>query len=287
MPRITIDHRAHTIPPKYIRDYVNDLPYYMTLCLHPSTIGSVICSIFWEPGLDCNLVSAWFGAILEVLRPIIEAGDLEMLAKIFIVRRLKPALLWLGIWVMCDHAMLDMLTSYLEIHQERKYYGLWSSPDIEVAVWTGSKQSFLNENVSDTYEGIAEQVPRSDLVRHRFNFRLADFADLRFGWQVPGHVSKQQIEPELWPRLEIGYIQRGFRHDKNVELDSETASETETETIYIPEGFTCKVGIRPSKDATFHIVGYGSTDAAGERSLEALVIPGIRQHPWMPGSRGI
>jgi hypothetical protein len=170
MPRITMDHRTHAIPPECIRDYVSDLPYYMTLCLHPASVGSVIWSIFWEPELDCNLVSAWFGAILEVLRPIIEARDLEMLAKIFIVCRLQPALLWLGVLVMCDLAMLDMLVSYLESHEERENFGWWSGPDIDVAVWTGSKKSLLDEDVSDTYEGIAAQVPRSDLLCHRSGF---------------------------------------------------------------------------------------------------------------------
>lgn len=317
MPRITIDHRMHAIPPECIRDYVNDLPYYMTLCLHPATAGSVIWSIFWEPGLECNLVSAWFGAILEVLQPIIEAGDLEMLAKIFIVRRLQPALLWLGVLVMCDLAMLDMLVSYLESHQERENFGSWSGPDIDVAVWTGSKQSFLDENVSDTYGGTAAQVPRSDLLRHRFNFRLGDPDILRFGWQPPGHVPKQQIEPELWPRLEVGCsrkykhwiwwlpdrdgkgvlkipeimipdIRQGFRHDKIRYRQSATNEPNlETGTVAVPDGFSCKVGLGPSRDATFHVVSYGSKDAAGDRSLEAMAIPGVRQHPWMADSRGI
>jgi hypothetical protein len=46
-------------------------------------MGSIIWSIFWEPGVECNLVSVWFGSILEVIRPIIKAGNVEMLAKIF------------------------------------------------------------------------------------------------------------------------------------------------------------------------------------------------------------
>ncbi|CAM6004408.1 unnamed protein product [Sphagnum balticum] len=316
-PRVTADHISRLPPPECVRDYINDLPYYMTLSIHPGSVGSVIWSIFWEPGLDCNLVSAWFGAIREVLRPIIEAADLEMLVKVFITRRLRPALLWLGVLVMCDVAMLDMLLSYLESHQERENFGSWSGPDVDVAVWTGSKQSFLDEDISDTYKGIATQVPRSDLLRHRFNFRLGDLDALRFGWQPVGHVLKQQIEPELWQRLEAGCsrkyehwiwwlperdtkgtsnipevmipdIQQGFRHNK-IRCRPSVKAELNPEigTVAIPDGFSCKVRLAPSKKATFHIISYGSKDVTGDCSLEAMVIPGVRCHPWMADSRGI
>jgi hypothetical protein len=158
-------------------------------------------------------------------------------------------------------------------------------------------------------------VPRSDLLPHRFNFRLSDQDDLRFGWQPPGRVSKEQIEPELWPRLEIESsrkykqwiwwlpgrdengtpkipetmmpdIQRGFRYDKPRYKQSATEElSSETGRLVIPDNFSCEVRLGPSKDATFHIVSYGSKDAAGDRS--PIGIPGVRQHPWMADSRGI
>ncbi|KAF4627263.1 hypothetical protein G7Y89_g10892 [Cudoniella acicularis] len=316
MPSMTTVHRGHATPPGYIRDYIDDLPYYMTLSIHPPSVGSIIWSIFWEPGLDCNLVSAWFGSILEVVRPIVEAGNLEVLAKIFMARRQSPALLWFGIFVLGDYEFLDKIVSYLETHDEQ-LGGSLSWPDVDVAAWTGSKQSFLDEDALGSYEDIFAQVPRSDLLRHRFNFRLNDFDMPRFGWQPFGHVIKHEIEPELWPRLEtrcsrkykhwiwwlpakdkngvrlvpeviVPDIQRGFRRDKvkhtksipgQVELDSTIAE--------IPGGFDCKVMLGPSRDATFHIMSYGSKDAAGDRSLEAMVIPRIREHSWMLDSRGI
>ncbi len=319
LPRITANHisRSASTPPKCVRDYLNDLPYYMTLSIHPGSVGSVIWSIFWEPGLDCNLVSAWFGAILEVLRPIIETADLDMLAKIFIIRRLRPAFLWLGVLLICDVAMLDMIVSYLESHQERENFGSWSGPDIDVAVWTSSKQSFLDEDVSNTYKDVATQVARSDLLRHRFNFRLGDEAALRFGWQPFGYVPKQQIEPELWQRLETGssrkyehwiwwlperdkkgapkipevmipHIQQGFRHNKIRRRQTVTAElNPETGTVVIPDEFACKVRLAPSQKATFHIISYGSKDATGDCSLEAMMLLGVRCHPWMADSRGI
>ncbi|KAL5313700.1 hypothetical protein ACEPPN_018121 [Leptodophora sp. 'Broadleaf-Isolate-01'] len=314
LPRITINHKTSSRPLHFVRDYVNDLPYYMTLSIHPGSIGSVIWSIFWEPGITCNIVSAWFGAILEVLRPTIEVGDLEMLAKIFIARRMRPALLWLGVLVMGDTAILNLLVTYLETHQELENFGSWSGPDVDVTTWTGSKQSFLDEDLVGTYEGLSAQVPRSDLLRHRFNFRFGDFGMPRFGWEPVGHVSKQDIEPELWPQLEAGcsreykywiwwlphkggrglqkitepHIERGFLRDISQQRRSfPDETNQESGSIAIPDGFTCKVKLALSKLATFHIVSFGSMDASGDENLGAMVIPNVRNHPWMADSRRI
>lgn len=171
MPSITTAHRSHATSPECIRDYVDDILYYMTLSIHPASVGSIIWSIFWEPGVDCNLVSAWFGSILEVVRPIIEASDLEVIAKIFMARRQSPALLWFGIFILGDLEFLNKIISYLETHDEQPG-GSLSWPDVDVAVWTGSKQSFLDEDALGSYESNSAQVPRSDLLRNRFNFRL-------------------------------------------------------------------------------------------------------------------
>ena len=315
-PSMNKAHRSHATPPEYIRDYVNDLQYFMTLSILPASVGSIIWSMFWEPGLDCNLVSAWFASILDVIKPIIKAGNLEVLVKIFMARRQSPALLWLGVFVLGDLNFLNKIICYLETHDEQPG-GSWSWPDIDVTVWTGSKQSFLDEDILGSYKSSFAQVPRSDLLRSRFNFRLGDPDALRFGWQPFGHVIKHEIEPELWPRLEDGSsrkykhwiwwlpdkdkngvrlvpevmvpdIQRGFRCDK-VGYKRGIVSHVEpgNTTEVIPDGFSCNIMLVPSRAATFHIISYGSKDAAGDRSLEAMVIPRIREHPWMADSRVI
>ncbi|CZT01519.1 uncharacterized protein RCO7_02107 [Rhynchosporium graminicola] len=142
LPRLISNHGTSSESLQFVQDYVNDLPYYMTLSIHPGSVGSAIWSMFWEPGINCNIVSAWFVAIQEVLRPTIKAGDMDILARVFITRRMQAALLWLGVLVMGDTTILTMLVSYLETHQERENFGSWSGPDIDVAAWTGSKQSF-------------------------------------------------------------------------------------------------------------------------------------------------
>ncbi|KAG9228320.1 hypothetical protein BJ875DRAFT_446985 [Amylocarpus encephaloides] len=99
-----------------------------------------------------------------------------------------------------DLEILNMIVSYVESHEERSGSS-WAGPDIDVAVWTDYPQSFFEEDFSGTYREITTQVPRSDLLRHRFNFRLGDPEYIRFGWQPFGYATKEQIEPELWPGL--------------------------------------------------------------------------------------
>jgi len=316
MPRLTRPHKAQTAPLEHIQKYVDDLIYYMTLSTNPASVGSVIWSIFWEPGLDCNLVSVWFGSLLEVIRHIIEAGDLEVFAKVFMARQQLPALLWYGIFTLGDIEVLNKIIYYLESHEDPTGC---SSPDIDVAAWTASKQSFLDEDEVGIYEKEDSQVPRSDLLCHRFNFRLGDYDAPRYGWQPMGQVIKTEIEPELWPWLEAGCLRkyqhwiwwlpekdvkgaliipkivarpdtlRVFRRDEVKYIQNTIGQQLEVEkaVITVPDDLSCEVRLEPSRKATFQIISYGSKDAAGDRSLEAMVIPNIREHTWMADSRGI
>ena len=200
-----------------------------------------------------------------------------------------------------------MIGSYLTTLEEQPYHGSWARPDPDVAVWTGSHQSFFDENGSGPYIGQNVMVSRADLLRHRFNFRLGDGADIvHFGWQPFGTIRKTDIELELWPRLECKpqprkyihwvwwlakdkrVIERGLRHDKGEYAESITEEfESAGSTVAIPSGFHCDVRLEPSKAATFRILDWGSKMASGERSIEAIAIPGIRQHPWLTDAREI
>jgi hypothetical protein len=307
MPRIARDPNGDSASLDSIRDYVNDLPYFMTLSICPQYLGSAIWSIFWEPGIQCNLASAWLGSIYEAIAPILEAGDMERLAKVFALRRPKLAPLWFGIFLCGCTEVIDMIGSYLKTLKEQPYCGSWARPDPDVAVWTGSRQSFFDEDTSGPYLGHDARIPRADLLRHRFNFRLGDGADIiHFGWQPFGTVKKMDIEPELWPRLECkpqqrkyihwiwwlgkdkSVIERGFGHDRGKDTKS-VAEEcrSSSSTAVIPSGFHCDVRLEPSKEATFRILDWGSKMASGERSIEAVAIPGIRQHPWLADAREI
>jgi hypothetical protein len=307
MPRISGRRERHSVPRDRIRDYVKDLPYYMTLSVCPRYLGSAIWSIFWEPGVQCNLASAWLGSIHQVIKPILEAGNMEKLAKVFAHRRPQLAPLWLGIFLCGCTEVLDMIGSYLTTLDEQPYYGSWARPDPDVAVWTGSHQSFFDEDCSGPYIGPDVLVPRVDMLRHRFNFRIGDSSDIvHFGWQPFGAVEKKDIELELWPRLEWkpqprkyvhwiwwlakdkSVIEKGFGHDNTKSTNIVTKELVSVDsTVQIPYGFSCKVRLEPSKVATFRILDWGSKTAAGDRSIDAIAMPGIRKHPWLADAREI
>ena len=199
-----------------------------------------------------------------------------------------------------------MIVSYLETHEER-LSGSLSWPDIDVAAWTSSPQSFFDERFSGAYQGMITEISRSDLLRHCFNFRLGDPDLIRFGWQPPSYVSKQLIELELWPALElglpreykhwvwwlkdneghmIGKIHRHFRHEKAKNMECvDGGAHADISEIAIPSGFVCRVRLAPSFEATWSIIHYGASEASGDRSFEAIVINGIREHLWFIDSR--
>lgn len=199
IPRLTkISHKA----PVYIRDYANDIRYYMTLSVSARFISPAIWGIFWEPGIQSNVASAWLGSIHNVLQPLLEAANMELLAKVFAFRNPRLAPIWLGFLKCGSSQVLDMIGRYLTTHQEHSPGWSLGYPDLDVAAWTGSKQSFLDEECSRLYKGHDVLVSTADVLRHRFNFRLADKDTFYFGWQPFGTMKMEQIEPELWPRLE-------------------------------------------------------------------------------------
>jgi hypothetical protein len=294
-----------------IQDYFNDLPYFMTLSICPRYLGSAIWSIFWEPGIQCNLASAWLGSIHQVIKPLLEAGDMEMLAKTFAFRKPQLAPLWFGIFLCGCTEVIDMIGSYLTTLQEmplheQAQYGTWARPDPDVAVWTGSHQSFFDEDSSGLYVDKNAEVPRADVLRHRFNSQLGDDTQIvHFGWEPFGTIKKTEIEIELWPRLECqpqprkyihwiwslakdrSSIEPGFRRDKGRPVKyvaGELASARST--IVIPSGFCYEVRLEPSRVATFRIFDWGSKMTSGERSVDAIAMPkGIKQHPWLVDER--
>jgi hypothetical protein len=190
---------------KPIRQYVADLRYYMTLSMHPRTLGSILWSIFWQPEVECNVVSPWLASILSVIRPVITSKDLYVMARIFALRRPRVGLWWLGVFVLGDPGILDLIARYLETLEERWGYASMASPDTVASSWTGSPQSFLDEKDSRVYVNLDDLVPMADVLRHRNNFRLQDTASTPLSWRPFGYVYKHALEIDLWPALERGH----------------------------------------------------------------------------------
>lgn len=121
----------------------HNLPYYMTLSSSVNVLGSVIWGSFWEPGVDCNVVSAWFQPILSVLTPLILHQDHDMLIKVLALHRPTLAPLWLG-------AAMTGLSNFIPLFL-KSLDAPYARPDSIAAAWTGSPQSFLDQTGRGPY----------------------------------------------------------------------------------------------------------------------------------------
>ncbi|KAK4149441.1 hypothetical protein C8A00DRAFT_46941 [Chaetomidium leptoderma] len=80
-------------------------------------------------------------------------------------------------------------------------------PDSTVAAWTGSPQSFLDDESPSPYTHPNEPISRSDVLRHRHNFRLQDNSYRTLSWRPFGHAARELVQPDLSPWLERGHVQ--------------------------------------------------------------------------------
>ncbi|KAI1319112.1 hypothetical protein F5Y16DRAFT_391198 [Xylariaceae sp. FL0255] len=297
-PRPTADTR------QAIEQYYNDLPYYMTLSLNPRAVGSMVWSIFWQPGIPCNLVSPWLGSILEAIKPLLEARDLSGLAKVFLLRRPKVSLLWLGIFLLGDPTMLDRIERYLTQLEERRFYGSLAAPDSTVASWTGSPQSFWDEEEESTMAEKWSEVPRANVLRRRQILRIQDDRWHLFSWEPFGPVARKDIEPELLEQFETPYLRQyshwtwlvpgenvrvecGFREDTGRPAMEPSQNSLELLPSSRPMEFGT-IRLAPSRKATLSMLHFSIHDTLNDRSLDIAGIPGLkRDHVWLEEWRGL
>ncbi|KPM38417.1 hypothetical protein AK830_g8147 [Neonectria ditissima] len=303
---ITQDRTFSSTQEKNIREYVNDLQYFMTLSIHPPSLGSILWSIFWQPDIDCNLVSPWLASILDTLEPTIDGKRLETLVKVFISRRPKVALWWLAIFLLGDLSVLDWIRRYVEKMAEKYGFGTLSPPDPMVSAWTGLKQSFLDLEMEALYLTQTDLVSRADLLRCRFNFKLQDSASTTLSWRPFGYLQKQDVEPDLWPYLEtkhhrqyhsfVWYCGRkpypsslGFRQDTGRDVkDVPDNLEHRSSGVKCQQECQHDIKLAPSKDSTLKMVFFMVEDVGGGRHWANAAIPADRtQHPWLHDWEGL
>ncbi|KAF2962891.1 hypothetical protein GQX73_g10683 [Xylaria multiplex] len=289
-----------------IHQYVVDLPYYMTLSMHPRSLGSVLWSIFWQPDIECNVVSPWLSSILSVLRPIIDSRNLVILAKVFAIRRPRVGIWWLGVFLLGDHTVLDWIARYLETLEERWGFGSMAPPDTAVAAWTGSPQSFLDQKPSYTSRNLLDPVSRADLLRHRHNRRLQDETSLPLSWRPFGYVAKETIELDLWPWLEYGDFREyvhwvwWIKEGKSAVCDIQLGFRKDTGRFVIdvpdslelnhPDQLTgCNnvIKLTPSRESTLRMITYCIEDICGDRDTNISTVCGAKVHPWLKYWRGL
>ncbi|KAF7537008.1 hypothetical protein G7Z17_g12940 [Cylindrodendrum hubeiense] len=287
-----------------MRRYTSDLQYYMTLSMHQWSLGPVIWSIFWQPDVECNLVSPWLAAIKSVIGPALDSCDFELLAKVFAMRRPRVALWWHGLFLLGNTGILDLIRSYFDTLDEGCSYDTLARPDIVSAAWTGAAQSYQDDQIPRAYYDLDSPVPRADLLQHRHTLTLRDPWPLFYGWRPFGDVTKDTIEPDLYPWLERGHrrvyqqwtwwakddatsrplVSQGFRHETNrfnasvpdylAMIPSPDPSAPLPPDAVLP--------LAPSKRATLQMIAHSLGNIVGERSVSTAVIPGLgNNHPWL------
>lgn len=308
LPVLKRSRQANQVNIYIAQHYFKDLTYYMTLSADPRGVGSVIWSIFWQPDIECNLVSPWLSSTLGILKPIIDAGDLDLLVRAFAIRRPRVALWWLGIFLLGSPSISAFVLRYLDLLEEQWGFGSMALPDTTSSVWTGSAQTFLDEETTDVYRNLKDAVPVTELLKCRYNLRLQDEYRLPLAWRPVGSVPKEKIEVDLWPWLESGHtrtykhwvwwvrkggvvrkdIQRGFRRDtgrfvpgmEGRPLTNEVEDEAVSDTTYDGD-----IGIEPSLKATTRMVTLYMDDIAGD-GYALVDVEAARKHPWLKDLRG-
>ncbi|POR30955.1 Uncharacterized protein TPAR_08840 [Tolypocladium paradoxum] len=298
-------NRFSSIDEKSLRQYVDDLRYFMTLSMHAPSLGSILWSVFWQPDVECNLVSPWFASALDTLEPIINERRLETLVKVFVSRRPRVAFWWLALFLLGDLSVVDWIRQHAETQTEKYGFGTLSPPDPMVSAWTGSKQSFLDYERTTCYPAISDLVSRADLLRCRFDFRLQDWTCTSLSWRPFGHLRKQDIEPDLWPWLETEYSRQyhsfiwhsktrpnttgfGFRRDTGRDI-KQVPDDLERRLGDKCQG-ECQHDMKraPSKKSTLTMISLLVTDFAGSRHWANAAMPfDFKQHPWLHDWEGL
>ena len=140
------------------QDFQQRLPNYLAVGCNPRGLVSNLCGLFWEPGVTCNVTSAWLHPPLEELPLASGIGGCgksyhEALVKISAMRRPEIAPLWLG----------ASLCGTLSIVLNNVKTGL-PVIDPDASAWAGSFQSFIDYPPNRLHQH-STQINRADIWR--------------------------------------------------------------------------------------------------------------------------
>lgn len=126
----------------------------MTLSSNVWGMRSLLCSSFFNPDIDCNLVSAWLNPAFAIMDPLIEDENFSVITKIMAARDPKLGSIWLG----------ALLVGIVKSTIRDIRNGL-TAIDLNAGAWTGTEQSFL---MSQPRATDGETINREDECRLLF-----------------------------------------------------------------------------------------------------------------------
>ena len=131
---------------------LNQLDRLLTLSCNAVGTKALLNSVFFEPGVACNICGAWLQGTFAFLDSEI-MQDQHILLRVLMKRDPSLGFLWLGAFITGAQTR-----SLQEARQA------WWKIDLHVAAWTGTLMSFIQEPVSTLPPG-TEEISRADECR--------------------------------------------------------------------------------------------------------------------------
>ncbi|RDA92308.1 hypothetical protein CP533_3249 [Ophiocordyceps camponoti-saundersi (nom. inval.)] len=289
-----------------IRSYDKDLRYFMTISISPSTVNAILWSIFWQPDVDCNLASPWLSATLDILEPVIEARNLEILVKMFILRRPRVAPWWLAVFLLGDESIFERIKEYLEPGDPDVYDWTIHRPDPVISAWTGSAQTFIEHaGKADRLEpGL---ISRADLARCIVINQQRIPASMPLSWRPFGNVQWRDVAPEIRPYLatkprfhywhvtwdlltEESFPSLGFRRETGrcIEGVIDDLDLRSSEIGYYHGNCSRLISSFQSKKATLRMMAILMRGIDGRRNWRNTTMPdSVKIHDWLFAWKGL
>jgi hypothetical protein len=251
--------------PDILQDF-ESLSNFMTLSSNPRFLSSALWGTFWEPSVDCNVVSPWCDGIIETLEPLVKTSNLELLAHILALRRPNLAALWYGVALFGRTKVIEALIPFLKTLRTPTP----ARPIPEVALWTGSPQSFMDLCGSGPYLREDNTIARADVWRLRHDCWGVEPEGLPFrstplsGWPPFGVMRPEELELEVrrhitckrhkwqydgwtWQLGDKRYIYdegyKGQHKDWSSEFESHSSFQTEHKVDYKPNNVATQTAV--------------------------------------------
>ena len=184
-----------------VRKQFLDLPHLMTLSCAVRVLSSALWTVFWEPGIDCNLASAWLSPVLSVIGPLVEAHNYEMLVRVLAHHRPRVGPLWLG-------ATLTGLSRDIP-HFLRTLEAPYARPESLASAWLGIPQLFMDTPGIGCYKCDGEYIRRIDRSRLLHDVGLPPYGSTPLSsWQPFGRMPLSVVELDVMVYVECE------RHEK-------------------------------------------------------------------------
>ncbi|KAJ5361987.1 hypothetical protein N7541_002831 [Penicillium brevicompactum] len=200
--------------PDLLNQHGELLPKYMTLSSNAWGVRSLLCSTFFNPDIECNLVSAWLNPAFAVLESIRER-ELSV-ATLLANRQPRLGILWLGA------TLAGLATPFL-----RDIRTGMTALDLAASAWAGTTSTFLTSEMGTNHGN--KGIRRDDECRLLFitgsegHHRPPVWPWKPFGRQPP--ASRPML---LFIRNEMSIAANHYNYD----LFSQSLSEGATRGIF-------------------------------------------------------